>query len=69
MRPKDSTSPFEIAVPQEKMGDMRLHAVQERGSDRAPQPLLLHGWPYSCASFLGVIDRLAHPERFERRAS
>ena len=47
------------------VGGLRLHAVREPGSGSAPMPLLLlHGWPYSFASFLGVIERLAHPERF-----
>jgi len=48
-----------------EVGGLRLHAVRERGSGSAPVPLLLlHGWPYSFASFLGVIEPLAHPERF-----
>ncbi len=47
------------------VGSVRLHALRERGSGKAPQPLLLlHGWPYSFASFLGVVEQLAHPERF-----
>jgi pimeloyl-ACP methyl ester carboxylesterase len=42
-----------------------LHFVHEPGSGKSPQPLLLlHGWPYSFATFLPVIERLAHPERF-----
>lgn len=42
-----------------------LHFVHEPGSGTSPQPLLLlHGWPYSFATFLPVIERLAHPERF-----
>lgn len=41
------------------------HFIHERGSGSAPQALLLlHGWPYSFFSFLEVIDRFAHPERF-----
>ena len=42
-----------------------LHFVHELGSGASPQPLLLlHGWPYSFASFLPLVERLAHPERF-----
>ena len=42
-----------------------LHFVHEPGSGASPQPLLLlHGWPYSFVSFLPLIERLAHPERF-----
>lgn len=41
-----------------------LHFVHERGSGRRPQPLLLlHGWPYSFASFADLIEPLTHPER------
>lgn len=43
---------------------LALHYIHERGSGDNPQPLLLlHGWPYSFASFLGVIEPLARPER------
>lgn len=39
--------------------------IYEKGSGNNPQPLLLlHGFPYSSISFLGVIESLAHPERF-----
>lgn len=42
-----------------------LHFIHERGAGSDPQPLLLlHGWPYSFASFTAVIEPLAHPERF-----
>jgi microsomal epoxide hydrolase len=42
-----------------------LHFVHEPGSGSSPQPLLLlHGWPYSFATFLPLVDQLAHPERF-----
>lgn len=48
-----------------EIGAQRLHFVHERGSGASPTPLLLlHGWPYSFASFGGVIGPLAHPERF-----
>lgn len=48
----------------------QLHFVLEKGSGKNPQPLLLiHGWPYSFLSYLDVIERLAHPERFGGNAS
>ncbi len=31
--------------------------------------MLIHGWPYSFLSYLDVIERLAHPERFGGNAS
>ena len=35
---------------------------------RTPRPLILtHGWPGSVTEFLGVIEPLAHPERFGGR--
>ena len=37
----------------------------EVGSGKNPRPLILtHGWPGSFLEFLGVIEPLAHPERF-----
>jgi pimeloyl-ACP methyl ester carboxylesterase len=42
-----------------------IHALHERGSGAHDTALVLtHGWPGSIVEFLGVIDRLAHPERF-----
>lgn len=42
-----------------------LHFIHERGSGTRARPLLLvHGWPYSFASYLHLIEPLAHPERF-----
>ena len=42
-----------------------IHALHERGSGARDTALVLtHGWPGSIVEFLGVIDRLAHPERF-----
>lgn len=42
-----------------------LHFIHEPGSGSNPTPLLiLHGWPYSPYSFVDVIERLAHPQRF-----
>ncbi len=46
----------------------RLHIIHERGSGPSPRPLLLiHGWPYSFASYVHLIEPLAHPERFGGR--
>jgi haloacetate dehalogenase len=43
----------------------RIHFLYEQSSAAGAQTLLLmHGWPYSFASFLGIIEQLAHPERF-----
>ncbi|MGH7155526.1 MAG: epoxide hydrolase family protein, partial [Acetobacteraceae bacterium] len=43
----------------------RIHVLHERGSGPHDMALVLtHGWPGSIIEFLGVIDRLAHPERF-----
>lgn len=42
-----------------------LHFIHEKGSGPARLPLLIsHGWPGSVAEFLGIIEPLAHPERF-----
>jgi microsomal epoxide hydrolase len=46
----------------------RLHFIREAGSegDEGPRPLplvLSHGWPGSTVEFMGIIDKLAHPER------
>lgn len=42
-----------------------LHVLHERGSGRAPVPLILtHGWPWTFWDFAKVIEPLAHPERF-----
>ena len=41
-----------------------IHVVVEPGSGDSPLPLILtNGWPGSFLEFLGLIDRLAHPER------
>jgi len=46
-----------------------VHYIHERGSGKHTQPLvLLHGWPYTYAGLLPLIDQLAHPERFGGRA-
>lgn len=47
----------------------RIHAWLERGSDDPGRALvLLHGWPSTFAEFSGVVERLAHPERFGGKA-
>lgn len=47
----------------------RIHLLHERGSGPGDTALVLsHGWPGSIVEFLGVIDRLAHPERFGGKA-
>jgi pimeloyl-ACP methyl ester carboxylesterase len=48
----------------------RIHLLHERGSGGRDTALVLtHGWPGSIVEFLGVIDRLAHPERFGGEAA
>lgn len=48
-----------------KIDGLNLHFIVEKGSGSNPQPLLIiHGWPYSFLSYLDVIKRLAHPERY-----
>jgi len=45
-----------------------IHVVIEPGSGPNPFPLLLlNGWPSSFVEFDGIIERLAHPERFGGR--
>jgi len=45
--------------------DIDIHFIHEKGSGPAPMPLLIsHGWPGSVVEFLGIIEPLAHPERF-----
>lgn len=42
-----------------------VHFIHERGSGKAPQPLIItHGWPGSVYEFMHIIEPLAHPERF-----
>ena len=41
-----------------------LHFYYEKGSGPAPKPIILsHGWPGSVFEFLGIIDKLAHPQK------
>jgi len=48
-----------------KVDGHAIHFLHERGSGPHDTALVLtHGWPGSIVEFLGVIDRLAHPERF-----
>mgnify|MGYP001161394425 FL=1 len=42
-----------------------IHFIHEKGSGPKLRPLLIsHGWPGSVVEFLGIIEKLAHPERF-----
>ena len=42
-----------------------LHFIHEKGDGPAPLPLIIsHGWPGSVVEFLGIIEPLAHPQRF-----
>lgn len=42
-----------------------MHYILEKGSGENPRPLLIsHGWPGSFVESLGIIEKLAHPERF-----
>ena len=52
-----------------KVDGLDIHFYHEKGSNARARPLILtHGWPGSVLEFHGVIDRLAHPERFGGRA-
>ncbi len=47
-----------------------IHLLHERGSGPQDTALVLtHGWPGSIVEFLGVIERLAHPERYGGKAA
>ena len=42
-----------------------LHFIGEQGSGTNRLPLVIsHGWPGSVVEFAGIIEQLAHPERF-----
>lgn len=42
-----------------------LHFIHEQGSGLNRLPLVIsHGWPGSVVEFTGIIEQLAHPERF-----
>ncbi|CAA0137540.1 Soluble epoxide hydrolase [Mycolicibacterium vanbaalenii] len=42
-----------------------IHCLVERGSSPSPMPIILtHGWPGSPVELLGMVELLAHPERF-----
>lgn len=48
-----------------KVDDFDIHFIREDGSGTNPKALLMtHGWPGSVYEFVGVIDRLAHPENY-----
>ena len=47
------------------VGDLTIHFLHVRGSGRDGTAVLLtHGWPGSVLEFYGIIEHLAHPERF-----
>ena len=47
------------------VGGIGIHFIREKGSGPEPLPLLVsHGWPGSISEFDGIIEPLAHPERF-----
>jgi microsomal epoxide hydrolase len=49
---------------QVEIDGLKLHYLLEKGSASVPRPLLIiHGWPYSFVSYLGVVKALAHPEQ------
>lgn len=51
-----------------RVDGLEVHFILEQGSGKNPKPLILtHGWPGSVVEFLGVIEPLAHPERFGGR--
>ncbi|HSV82112.1 MAG TPA: epoxide hydrolase [Ramlibacter sp.] len=51
-----------------RVDGLDVHFILEPGSGKNPRPLILtHGWPGSFIEFLGVIEPLAHPERFGGR--
>jgi pimeloyl-ACP methyl ester carboxylesterase len=53
-----------------QIGEQAVHVLHERGSGPHDAALVLtHGWPGSIVEFLGVIERLAHPERFGGNAA
>lgn len=44
---------------------MDIHFIWEKGSGENPLPLLIsHGWPGSFFESMGLVEQLAHPERF-----
>ncbi len=46
-----------------------IHFIKEPGSGpNSPALLMTHGWPGSVYEFIGVIEQLAHPERFGGKA-
>ena len=47
----------------------KLHFIHVKGSGPAPETVLMtHGWPGSVFEFYGVIEQLAHPEKFGGKA-
>ena len=51
-----------------RVDGLDVHFIMERGSGTHPKPLVLtHCWRGSGVELLGVIEPLAHPERFGGR--
>jgi len=49
-----------------KVDDIDIHFIHEKGSGSKPMPLvIIHGWPGTIVEFLHIIEKLAHPERFD----
>ena len=49
-----------------EIDDIDIHFIHEKGSGSKPMPLLIiHGWPGTIVEFLHIIEKLAHPERFD----
>ena len=64
-RDLNQLSHYRASIVAENGETHQIHFVLERGSGSHPTPLILsHGWPSTFVEFVGVIERLAHPERF-----
>jgi len=49
-----------------EVDDIDIHFIHEKGSGSKTMPLLInHGWPGTIVEFLHIIEKLAHPERFD----
>ena len=49
-----------------EVDDIDIHFIHEKGSGSKPMPLIIiHGWPGTIVEFLHIIEKLAHPERFD----
>ena len=48
---------------------IEMHYILEKGtSENSPAILISHGWPGSFYESMGMVERLAHPERFGGKA-